>query len=269
MALKLRGGSSDPVPKSDAGLEAHGAEGGQNQTSSRPSNTEGGCPHGRHSSNPDEQHCMECEVMAFLQRAAMILQQAGGRMDSNMFSKQWTTQYPDDPLTPEQVATAVGGILKESGYFHVEETNDPMVKLFELIEQADDGNGLGDSPPTICLPFELAPPEKDTFVDRARSWLAMTGVGRHPAVGSGRMTHKALVEAISPTADNAGKRRHDEVQYTGKWGEQLVGYWTLGSCDGSNGCLHQEKYAFGGEHHWTCCGSTDICSVFCTNEGDA
>ena len=30
-------------------------------------NTDGGCPHGRHSDNPDEQHCMECEVMAFLQ----------------------------------------------------------------------------------------------------------------------------------------------------------------------------------------------------------
>ena len=30
-------------------------------------NTEGGCPHGRHADNPDEAHCMECEVMAFLQ----------------------------------------------------------------------------------------------------------------------------------------------------------------------------------------------------------
>jgi hypothetical protein len=31
------------------------------------------------------------------------------------------------------------------------------------------------------------------------------------------------------------------VQYTGKWGEALVGYWTLGACDGSNGCYHKQK----------------------------
>ena len=123
-------------------------------------NTEGGCPHGRHSDNPDEQHCMECEVMAFLQRAANLLQQAGGRIESTIFAEQWTQLYPEDPLTAEQVATAVAGILKESGYFHVEETSDPAVKLFELIEQADDGAGIGDCPQTICLPFELSPPEQ-------------------------------------------------------------------------------------------------------------
>ncbi len=37
-----------------------------------------------------------------------------------------------------QVATAVAGILKDSGYFHVEETADPTVKVFELIELAED-----------------------------------------------------------------------------------------------------------------------------------
>ena len=108
-----------------------------------PCNTEGGCPHGRHSDNPDEQHCMECEVMAFLQRAANLLQQAGGRIESTVFAEQWTELYPEDPLTPEQVTTAVAGILKESGYFHVEETSDPAVKMFELIEQGDDGGGIG------------------------------------------------------------------------------------------------------------------------------
>ena len=131
-------------------------------------NTDGGCPHGRHSDNPDEQHCMECEVMAFLQRAANLLQQAGGRIESTIFAEQWTELYPEDPLTPEQVATAVAGILKESGYFHVEETSDPAVKLFELIEQADDGGGIGDCPQTICLPFELSPPEQ-VSLSRARA----------------------------------------------------------------------------------------------------
>ena len=98
--------------------------------------------------------------MAFLQRAANLLQQAGGRIESTIFAEQWTQLYPEDPLTAEQVATAVAGILKESGYFHVEETSDPAVKLFELIEQADDGAGIGDCPQTICLPFELSPPEQ-------------------------------------------------------------------------------------------------------------
>ena len=162
-----------------------------NQTKT-PCNTEGGCPHGRHADNPDEQHCMECEVMAFLQRAANLLQQAGGRIESTIFAEQWTELYPEDPLTPEQVATAVAGILKESGYFHVEETSDHAVKIFELIEQAEDAVGIGDCPQTICLPFELSPPEQDDFLDAARAWLATTGVGRHPAVGSGRMTHDEL-----------------------------------------------------------------------------
>jgi len=39
----------------------------------------------------------------------------------------------------------VAGILKESGYFHVEETADPAVKLFELIEQVV-VRALGESP---------------------------------------------------------------------------------------------------------------------------
>lgn len=38
-----------------------------------------------------------------VQRAAAILQSAGGRMDSNMFSKLWTETYPGDPLSKEQV----------------------------------------------------------------------------------------------------------------------------------------------------------------------
>jgi hypothetical protein len=234
-------------------------------------NTDGGCPHGRHSDNPDEQHCMECEVMAFLQRAANLLQQAGGRIESTIFAEQWTELYPEDPLTPEQVATAVAGILKESGYFHVEETSDPAVKLFELIEQADDGGGIGDCPQTICLPFELSPPEQDDFLDAARDWLATTGVGRHPAVGSGALTHEELAELIAQGEDVKGdekpRRRHDEAQYTGKWGEQLVGYWTLGACDGSNGCLHKGKKV-GMQHHWTCCGSADMNTVFCEEEGE-
>lgn len=161
-----------------------------------PCNTEGGCPHGRHADNPDEQHCMECEVMAFLQRAANLLQQAGGRIESTIFAEQWTELYPEDPLTSEQVATAVAGILKESGYFHVEETSDHAVKIFELIEQADDAAGIGECPQTICLPFELSPPEQDDFLDAARAWLATSGVGRHPAVGSGRMTHDELAGIV-------------------------------------------------------------------------
>jgi hypothetical protein len=46
-----------------------------------------------------------------------------------------------DPLptcTYAQVATAVAGILKDSGYFHVEDTTEPSVKMFELIELSDD-----------------------------------------------------------------------------------------------------------------------------------
>ena len=46
----------------------------------------------------------------------------------------------------------------------MEETSDPAVKLFELIEQADDGAGIGDCPQTICLPFELSPPEQVFFL---------------------------------------------------------------------------------------------------------
>ncbi len=64
-------------------------------------------------------------------------------------------------------------------------------------------------------------------------------------------------------------RRGRQVSYTGKWGEPLVGYWTLGACDGSNGCLHPNKAALGPRHHWTCCGCTDINSVFCRGHGGA
>jgi len=206
---------------------------------------------------------MECEVMAFLQRAAVVLQQAGGRMESGEFARQWTLLFPEDPLTTDQVATSVGGVLKESGYFHVEDTPDPSVKLFELIEQTDDLGGLGDTPPTMCLRFELPPPAEDSFVDAARAWLSMTGVGRHPGVGSGRMTQEQLTDAIARSQKGAARKRHDELQYNGKWGERLVGYWTLGACDGSNGCLHENRLTTGGAHHWTCCGSQDITSVFC------
>ena len=263
----LKGGAGEGTLEMRKGLEGlDEVEDDGNQTSTV-CNTDGGCPHGRHSDNPDEQHCMECEVMAFLQRAANLLQQAGGRIESTIFAEQWTQLYPDDPLTVEQVATAVAGILKESGYFHVEETSDPSVKLFELIEQADDGAGIGDCPQTICLPFELSPPEQDDFLDAARAWLSTTGIGRHPAVGSGRITHDELAERIAkaPEKDGKPRQRHDEVQYTGKWGEQLVGYWTLGACDGSNGCIHAQKN-IGMQHHWTCCGSTDMNTVFCESQ---
>jgi hypothetical protein len=67
------------------------------------------------------------------------------------------------------------------------------------------------------------------------------GVGRHPGVGSGRLTQDDLASLIAPTAENEKRKRHDEVQYKGKWGEPLVGYWTLGACDGSNGCVHKVR----------------------------
>jgi hypothetical protein len=148
--VALRGGEGED------GAEAHG-DGGAEDTvgpeaaaaaqegiianhtrEGQASNTEGGCPHGRHSDNPEEAHCMECEVMAFLQvrahapytgrasaarrhalrcararartdrasragevgpaltnfcrsgwqRAAGVLQQAGGRMESTEFARQ-------------------------------------------------------------------------------------------------------------------------------------------------------------------------------------
>jgi len=67
------------------------------------------------------------------------------------------------------------------------------------------------------------------------------GVGRHPGVGSGRLTQEDLAALIAPTAEKENRKRHDEVQYKGKWGEPLVGYWTLGACDGSNGCVHKVR----------------------------
>ena len=38
-----------------------------------------------------------------IQRAANLLQQAGGRIESTIFAEQWTELYPEDPLTSDQV----------------------------------------------------------------------------------------------------------------------------------------------------------------------
>ena len=67
-SLELRGGGDGQgTEEIRKGLEnVDNVEDDGNQTKP-PCNTDGGCPHGRHSDNPDEQHCMECEVMAFLQ----------------------------------------------------------------------------------------------------------------------------------------------------------------------------------------------------------
>jgi len=63
----LRGGAGEGTEEIRTGLEnVSQVEDDGNQTKVV-CNTDGGCPHGRHSDNPDEQHCMECEVMAFLQ----------------------------------------------------------------------------------------------------------------------------------------------------------------------------------------------------------
>ena len=75
-------------------------------------------------------------------------------------------------------------------------------------------------------------------------------------------------EAEAAPATAWGGRR--QVNYTGKWGEPLVGYWTLGPCEGSNGCLHgTTKADVGVLPHWTCCGCTDVRSVFCRGHGGA
>jgi len=55
-------------------------------------------------------------------------------------------------MSRTQVATAVSSILKDSGYFHVEETADPGIKMLELTEQADDGTGI------VILPSHRADP---------------------------------------------------------------------------------------------------------------
>ena len=49
------------------------------------------------------------------------------------------------------MVSAVAGILSESGYFHVEDTADPAIKMFELIEQADDGAGIVTLHPALPL----------------------------------------------------------------------------------------------------------------------
>ena len=56
------------------------------------------------------------------------------------------------PSRRRQVVSAVAGILSESGYFHVEATADPAVKMFELIEQADEGAGI-----VTLLPISMLP----------------------------------------------------------------------------------------------------------------
>jgi len=89
----------------------------------------------------------------------------------------------------------------------------------------------GEALPTACLPYDLPPPENDTFVDRAREHLAMTGVGRHPALGAGLMTNQELADKILREEPTSKTPRHDECSYDGKWGEPTVGYWTLGACE--------------------------------------
>lgn len=69
--------------------------------------------------------------------------------------------------------------------------------MFELTEQGEVGAAIGEALPAACLPYDLPPPEHDTFVDWAREHLAMTGVGRHPALGCGKMTNQELADKIA------------------------------------------------------------------------
>ena len=45
------------------------------------------------------------------------------------------------------------------------------------------------------------------------------------------MTNQELADKIIREEPTATTSRHDEHTYDGKWGEPIVGYWTLGACE--------------------------------------
>lgn len=56
-----------------------------------------------HSWSVRNRHHLRAEAISVLQRAAAIIEDNGGKMNSTEFAWMWTETYPGDPLTKEQV----------------------------------------------------------------------------------------------------------------------------------------------------------------------
>jgi hypothetical protein len=72
----------------------------------------------------------------FVARAALVLAQNGGSMDSNLFGQHWKHQHPDNPIHSykSNKGVTIHQMLRENArFFTVSDTTRQKVKFFELI----------------------------------------------------------------------------------------------------------------------------------------